>query len=110
MLSANTTFALLTDYVTTHIMVRSRRTCTLYVSSAIKHDATSPSLVCIIVAFLSSLTTNFKEGPRLLMDHQLLSTTSLCRHKKTEVGNIAAKGIMIMMLTPWPHQINSTHK
>ena len=61
MLSANTTFAILTDYVTMYIMVRSRKSGTLFISSCIKHDATSPSLVCIIVALFVLAYHEYKE-------------------------------------------------
>ena len=71
MLCANTTFAMLTDYVTTYIMVRSRQTGTLYISSAIKHDATNPSLVCVIFNLLALAYYEFQE--RTLPPHEILT-------------------------------------
>jgi len=61
MLCANTTFGMLTDYATTYIMVRSRERGTLYISSAITHDTTNPSLICIIVTLLILAYYDYQE-------------------------------------------------
>jgi len=61
MLAANTTFALLTDYENTYILVRYRLSNTLNISQAIPRHATNPSLVSVMFMLLNLALVDFDE-------------------------------------------------